>query len=84
MSEAFAGMMAAILVVVAVFFITILTTLFGAIAGWIVGLVFTDTILGTLSRFGVDIVDLTMWQLGATLGFVGGFFKTAKVRSKND
>lgn len=61
----------------------ILGTLFGGIAGWIVGLFFTDTIMTTLNRFGVDTMGMTMWQLGATLGFVSGFFKLTKVQ-KND
>jgi membrane protein YqaA with SNARE-associated domain len=59
--------------------IVILGTLFGGIAGWIVGLFFTDTIMTTLDRFGVETMGMTMWQLGATLGFVSGFFKATKL-----
>lgn len=58
--------------------LTILVTLnviFGAVGGWIVGLFFGDAILTTLARFGVDIAGLTMWKLGATLAFVGAFFR---------
>ena len=53
----------------------ILGTFFGGVAGWIVGPFFTDTIMQTLNRIGVDTMGMTMWQLGATLGFVSGFFK---------
>lgn len=54
----------------------ILGVFFGALAGWCVGLVFEDTVIGTLARFGVDTSGLSMWQLGACLGFVGGYLKT--------
>ena len=61
----FSGTMAALLPI---------TTLFGAIAGWIVGLFFGDTILYALSEMGLR--NITMWQLGATLGFVSTFLRT--------
>ena len=51
-----------------------ITTLCGAVAGWFVGLFFGDAILYTLSEMGLH--NITMWQLGATLGFVSGFLKT--------
>ena len=56
------------------FFFVILGTFMGAFAGWIVGLVFSDSILGILDKFGVH--GVTMWQFGAFMGFVGGFLKT--------
>jgi hypothetical protein len=80
MGDAIGGALMAVLIVTAVIFMVILGTLFGAVAGWIVGLFFTDTILTTLGRFGVDTFGLTMWQLGATLGFIGGFFKSATAK----
>jgi hypothetical protein len=46
----------------------------GAFAGWVVGLFFADTILGIAGQLGIR--NVTMWQLGAFLGFVGGFLKT--------
>lgn len=58
----------------AIFFFVILGTFLGAVAGWIVGLVFGDTILGILSQFGVH--NVTMWQFGAFMGFAGSFLKT--------
>ncbi|MBB3411244.1 hypothetical protein FHT87_005197 [Rhizobium sp. BK316] len=54
----------------------ILGVAFGALAGWLVGLVFSTEILGFLHRIGVDTEGLTMWQLGAALGFIGGYLKT--------
>lgn len=66
-----------------VFFFVILGTFLGGVAGWIVGLAFADTILGILAQIGVH--NVTMFQFGAFMGFVGGFLKTkvtAKVESK--
>lgn len=48
--------------------------LFGAFSGFVVGLFFADTIFAFFSHFGIN--DLTMWQIGGSLGFIGGFFKT--------
>ena len=75
MDKILAGAITAVAAVALVFFIILLTTLMGALVGWVVGLFFSETILGTLSRFGIDVVGLQMWQLGATLAFVGSFFK---------
>ncbi|UXO93813.1 hypothetical protein Pan1_98 [Pseudanabaena phage Pan1] len=77
MSDFVTGALGAIAVVALLFFLVILTTLMGAVAGWAVGLFFEQTILSTLARFGVNVAGLTMWQLGATLAFVGSFFKAA-------
>lgn len=57
-----------------IFMFVIFGTLIGACAGWIVGLIFGDTILGILSQLGVK--GITMWQFGAFMGFVGGYLKT--------
>ena len=75
MDKILAGAFTAVAAVALVFFIILLTTLMGALVGWVVGLFFSETILGTLSRFGIDVMGLQMWQLGATLAFVGSFFK---------
>lgn len=56
-----------------VFLAVLLSTLFGALAGWIVGLVFAETILGIFAALGIK--GFAMWQIGAFLGFVGAFFK---------
>jgi hypothetical protein len=60
----------AILIYLAVLFSTIL----GGVCGWIVGAWFpyvTDTVRELLN------IGLTDFQLGATLGFFGGFFRSA-------
>lgn len=51
-----------------------LGTFCGAIAGWVVGLFFEREILGVADQLGLH--NVTMWQLGAFLGFVGAFLKT--------
>lgn len=56
----------------------IASAFFGGVAGWIVGFVFEDTILGILAQMG--ITNVTMFQVGAFLGFVTSFLKeTIKV-----
>ena len=76
------GAMAFGFVLLVILFI-ILGTLFGGIAGWIVGLFFTDIIMNTLNRFGVDTLGMSLWQLGATLGFISGFFKGSHAKVGN-
>ena len=80
MGQAIAGAFMAVGLVLLVIVMVILGTFFGGVAGWIVGLFFTDTIMQTLNRIGVDTMGMSMWQLGATLGFVSGFFKSTKVQ----
>jgi hypothetical protein len=60
----------------------ILGPLVGALSGLIVGIFFSTPILNVLSAMGIE--GVSMWQLGAFLGFVGGFFKAvvADGRSK--
>lgn len=64
-----------------IFMFVIFGTLLGGVAGWIVGLFFADTILGIASQLGIK--NVTMFQLGAFMGFFGGFLKmkvTAEVK----
>ena len=61
------------------FLLIILSTLMGGICGWTVGLIFTDTIAALKQFMGVDV---TNFELGAMLGFVGGFLKSTPVNSK--
>jgi len=63
-------------VVILAFTAPILGVLFGAFSGWVVGLFFTDAILSFLTRVGVDTYDLAVWEVGAAMGFLGGFLKT--------
>ena len=64
-----------LLVVAGLFIVVSFGTLIGALSGWVVGLFFGDTILGILACLG--ITGFKMWQIGAFLGFVGGFFKSS-------
>ena len=57
------------------FLIVILGTLIGGVIGWTVGLVFDDTLAALKTALGLSV---TNFQLGAMLGFVGGFFKSSK------
>ena len=66
----------ALAIVILLFTAPLLGVLGGAFGGWVVGIFFTDLIIGTLARFGVDTAGLAVWHLGAFLGFVCGFFKT--------
>jgi len=76
MGQVFAGSLAAFGIVILVIFTVTLGTFCGGVAGLIVGMFFTDTIMQTLNRIGVDTMSMTMWQLGATLGFISGFFRS--------
>lgn len=57
----------------------ILGTLFGIFSGWFVGIFFAEPILSIVAKIGVKNVE--MWQLGAFLGFVGGFFRSSSTSS---
>lgn len=63
-----------VLVVGLVFLIPLLGALGGAFSGWVVGWFFTETITSFLAAFGIK--SLAMWQIGMSLGFIGGFFKS--------
>ena len=54
---------------------SILGTVFGAFGGWFVGLLFDETLALVANVFGVP--GTPPWQLGAMLGFVGGFLRTS-------
>jgi hypothetical protein len=65
-----------ITVMAGLFIAPLLGSLFGAFGGWVVGLFFSDTILGILAQLGIK--GVAMWQVGLFLGFVGGFFAKQK------
>lgn len=76
MSNNAAAITLAILGLLAAFFLApLLGIAVGAFAGWVVGLVFPETI-GILATIMTGGVTMPAWQVGAILGFVGGFFKT--------
>ena len=61
-------------------FLTILGTVLGAFSGWLVGLVFPET----LSQVGSTLFGFNEpWQLGAALGFVGAFFRSIQTVNTN-
>lgn len=67
-------------VAVVFFGLILLSTIFGGIAGWVVGGVFpyvTDTIRE------ISGLTLTNFELGAVLGFVGSFLKTSSSSSSS-
>jgi hypothetical protein len=71
-----------ILTVLAFLFLApLLGAAFGAFSGWVVGLIFTDT-MGKL----VTVIPggFTPLELGAALGFIGGFFKSTVTTKKSD
>ncbi len=73
--EKFVTAMGGALVVIGAIFVLIpLGTLAGAGVGWLVGLFFSDSILGVANAMGIH--GITMWQFGAFMGFVGSFLKT--------
>jgi hypothetical protein len=59
------------------FAVPVLAAVVGAFSGWVVGLFFSAAILHTLNTLGLGTQGIEMWELGATLGFIGGFFKPA-------
>jgi hypothetical protein len=63
-----------------VIFAPLIWAVIGAYVGWIVGFLFSETILSFLA--GIGITGLKMWQVGASLGFIGGFFKAHTIRMK--
>ena len=65
-----------------IFFFVIINTFMGGLAGWVVGLVFGETILSILAQLGIH--GVTMFQFGAFMGFVGGFLKTKVTHEKVD
>lgn len=63
------------------FFVCILDSLLGALVGWTVGLLFSDTVLGILKQIGIE--NVSMWQVGLFLGFVSSFFKQPTSNTDN-
>lgn len=65
------------------FFQGVLGVLGGGISGWIVGLFFGDIFLGIFKQIGIE--NVTMFQMGAFLGFIASFFKPiVQHKSKDD
>lgn len=57
-----------------IFLMVVFSTFMGGLAGYLVGLVCGDTILNVAAQVGIR--NVSMFQFGVFLGFVGGFLKT--------
>lgn len=53
----------------------LLGAVFGSFAGFVLGLVFDDTMTKLAAIIGQP--DMPAWQIGAILGIVGGFFRSS-------
>lgn len=81
MNNALTVVLGALLIAAMLFIAVLLGTVFGAFAGWAVGLLFPGTLaLVSTTIFGSVVPS---WQLGAALGFVGGFLSTSVSSNKN-
>ena len=54
----------------------------GAISGWVVGWVFDETMQKLLVNV-LHLDNVAMWELGAMLGFIGGFFRGSSSSSSS-
>ena len=82
-TAAIAGVILAIIGIIAIFFFAIIGAAMGAITGWIVGMV---PILGPLVKEGFatfGFANANLVAVGAALGFVAGFFKSATNNNGN-
>lgn len=68
------GVFAAAGAALLVCFMLIASSLFGALAGFLVDWLFKGEVSQTLTMYGLPYVEL--WKVGATLGFVLSFFKS--------
>lgn len=64
-------------VLVLMFIAPTLGSLFGAFSGWTVSLFFNEPIMAFFRSIGVTTTGLSLWQVGAAMGFLGGFLKTS-------
>ena len=63
-----------------IFLMPLIGVLVGAFAGWVVSLFFDATMRAFFGPLGLG--HLEVWQIGAALGFIGGFFKTTVPQNK--
>jgi hypothetical protein len=64
-----------------VFFIVVITrTAIGAGAAWLIAMASGDAVYQTLTAFSLLQHPVEAWQLGATLGFLGGMIRGVIVR----
>lgn len=70
------ALIVALIVVVA----AVAGAVFGAIGGYIVGWLFDETSIKVLTFAGLQSFE--MWEVGAVLGFLGGFFRASVTTEK--
>lgn len=78
------GIGGAVLVAVLVMVACIIGTLLGAFTGWLLMWVgIAPWVYDGFAQLGLHVTNL--WQVGAALGFVGGFFKASlEVKKEKD
>lgn len=81
MQNVLVALLALLAVALAIFIAPLIGITFGALAGYIVGQFFPGTVGLVGSAISGGAV-LPAWQVGAILGFVGGFFKT-RIKTSN-
>lgn len=66
--------------------IPIITAALGGFGAWACGLLFEDTIRSVLRAVGINLDAFSMFQIGATLGFVSSYFRPSlsSTRSRTD
>lgn len=79
--ELFGAILAAVFVVATLLFTVSISTIMGAATGWVVGLVFEHHIFRVVESFvdGFSMYHVRLWQIGATLGFISGFFRKTTI-----
>jgi hypothetical protein len=71
-----------IIAVVIIIPLLIAHTLGGVVAGYAVSLFFDETLHEVIGLSVPALKSVPLWKIGATLGFVGGFFRTTANSSK--
>lgn len=62
----------------------LITTAIGAFIGWVVSCTFLGTwVVQGFGLFGVTFASSNLYQIGAALGFVGGFFRAYQSNTNN-
>ena len=82
MDKLLIGIIIAAITGAVVFFAAVVSTMFGALAGWAVGWLFDETSYKVLNYIGVQ--GFEMWEIGAALGFVGSFFRSSSSSSSSN
>lgn len=82
MSQELINALSAILLgLIFIFVVPLIGVVVGAFSGWVVGSIFPGTValIGSAISGGATV---PAWQVGAVLGYVGGFFKSTLKASK--